>query len=358
MTIKVLIVDDSAVVRKFLTDILSKDPSIDVVGVAPNPFVARDKIIKYNPDVITLDVEMPRMDGITFLEKLMSSYPMPVIIVSALTQKGTETAIRALEAGAVGVIAKPAINLKKGLESISEEIINKVKEVASARVFKRAKKAKFSKSVSPTKNIKTKSLLKSTHKVIAIGASTGGTEAIKEVLTKLPANSPGIVVVQHMPPVFTKSFASRLNELCAVDVKEACEGDPVLPGTVLLAPGDYHMTLARSGARYYVRLNQEAPINHQRPAVDILFKSVATYAGGNAVGVILTGMGNDGARGLRDMKDEGAVTIVQDEKSSVVFGMPKEAIKLGCVDKVIPLESIAGSIMRSSKEKKKGKKVV
>lgn len=343
MKIKVLIVDDSAVIRNLLTMIFSKDPSIEVVGTAPDPFIARDKIIKLNPDVMTLDVEMPRMDGITFLGKIMSHYPMPVLIVSSLTQKGADTTIKALEAGAIDVIAKPKIDISRGLEKISADIIAKVKAAASARVKKVSVENKITSS-QPIK-MKSRALLESTNKIIAIGASTGGTEALKDVLMKMPADSPGTVIVQHMPEKFTKSFADRLNTLCAMQVREARDGDGVIPGTVLIAPGSYHMCLKRSGARYYVKLNQDPPVCHQRPAVDVLFNSVAIYAGTNAVGVILTGMGADGASGLLKMREAGAKTMAQDEKSCVVFGMPKEAIARGAAQSVVPLKDIPQKIL-------------
>lgn len=343
MKTKVLIVDDSAVVRNLMHSILSSDSDIDVVGSAPDPYIARDKIVKYNPDVVTLDVEMPRMDGITFLKKLMKHFPVPVVIVSSLTQKGAITTMKAFEAGAIDVIAKPEMDLTKGMEIIAKDIIEKVKVAATARVKKRIEKTE---PLSATRRIiKTRALVKSTHKIIAIGASTGGTEAIREVLTRMPADTPGTVIVQHMPEKFTKAFAERLNDQCAMEVREAREGDGVYPGIALIAPGSHHMVLKRSGARYYVSLNQDAPVFHQRPSVEILFESVANYAGANSVGVILTGMGADGAKGLLAMKEAGARTIAQDEKSSVVFGMPKEAIKAGAVDKTLNLKDIPQSIL-------------
>lgn len=339
--IKVLIVDDSAVVRSFLKDLLVSDPEIEVVGTAPDPFVARDKILKYNPDVITLDVEMPRMDGITFLKKLMRYYPIPVVILSSLTQSGMATTIEAMEEGAVDVIAKPRMDIIKGMEQISREVIDKIKNAAKAKI--RKKKEVNKEDYAPL--VTRKALQQSTNKIIAIGASTGGTEAIKDILVRLPADAPGIVVVQHMPEKFTKAFAERLNSLCAMEVKEAKDGDGVIPGTVLIAPGNYHMQFMRSGARYFVKLNQEQPVYHQRPSVNVLFDSVAEYAGSNATGVILTGMGADGASGLLKMRQAGAITIAQDEESCIVFGMPKEAIKLGAVEKVLPLEKIPVAIL-------------
>ena len=343
MKTKVLIVDDSAVVRNLLHQILSSEPGIEVVGTAPDPYVARDKIVKLNPDVITLDVEMPRMDGITFLGKLMKHFPIPVVIVSSLTQKGAVTTLEAFEAGAVEVIAKPDIDVTKGLEQISKDIVEKVKIAAHARVAK--KREKLEKSAGKSVRLKGSALAKSTNKVIAIGASTGGTEAIREVLRRMPANCPGTIVVQHMPEKFTKAFARRLNEQCVMEVREACNGDGVVPGTALIAPGSHHMVLKRSGARYYVSLNQDPPVFHQRPSVDVLFESVATYAGANSVGIIMTGMGADGARGLLKMKEAGARTIAQDEKSCIVFGMPREAIKIGAVEKVASLSDIPKKII-------------
>ena len=340
MAIKVLIVDDSSVVRNLLSSILSADPGIDVVGTAPDPFVARDKILKYNPDVITLDVEMPRMDGITFLRKLMKHYPIPVVIVSSLTQRGTETTMDALESGAIEVIAKPEMDMTRGLEMISRDIVEKLKGAAKANVRRLVKQ-----KPSRQRRFKSSALVESTHKVIAIGASTGGTEAIKEVLMNMPADSPGMVVVQHMPEKFTRAFAERLDTLCAVDVREAKNNDAVVPGRVLIAPGSHHMVFKRSGARYSVNLNQDAPVFHQRPSVDVLFSSVAEHAGTNSVGVILTGMGGDGAKGLLKMKEAGAKTVAQDEETSVVFGMPKEAIKLEAVDKVVALNQVAGTLL-------------
>ncbi len=343
MKVKVLIVDDSAVVRTLLSSILSSDPGIEVVGTAPDPFVARDKIVKFKPDVLTLDVEMPRMDGITFLDKIMTHHPLPVIIVSSLTQKNAVTTLKAMEAGAIDVIAKPEMDVSKGIETIAGTIISKVKAASKANVRKRS--GKVGKSGNKSRSISTRALAKSTNKVLAIGASTGGTEAIRAVLTQLPANTPGTVIVQHMPEKFTKAFADRLNTQCAMEVREAREGDGVIPGTALIAPGSHHMLLKRSGARYYVTLNQDPPVHHQRPAVDVLFDSVATYAGSNSIGVVLTGMGSDGASGLLHMKEAGAKTVVQDEESSVVFGMPKEAIKIGAADKVVTLEDVAKSII-------------
>ena len=338
--IKVLVVDDSAVVRKVFKEELSRDKEIEVIGTAPDPYIARDKIVKLKPDVVTLDIEMPRMDGLTFLKKLMRHYPLPVIIVSSLTKKGGKLAMDALSLGAIEVISKPSSAYSVG--EMSVQLIDKIKAVAGINVQRR-KKTELDEDI--LAKPMPKALAKTTNKIIAIGASTGGTEALKVVLTGMPPNAPGLAVVQHMPAHFTTSFAQRLNELSAITVKEAADGDSLVNGVALIAPGNYHMLLKRSGARYYVQVKTGPLVHHQRPAVDVLFHSVATYAGGNAVGVILTGMGSDGALGLLKMKEAGARTVAQDEKTCVVFGMPKEAIKLGGVDKVVPLENIAGTAL-------------
>ncbi|MCP3940875.1 MAG: chemotaxis response regulator protein-glutamate methylesterase [Desulfobacteraceae bacterium] len=334
--IKVLIVDDSAVVRKVFSQQLSKQKGIIVVGTATDPYVARDKIIKLKPDVITLDIEMPRMDGITFLGKLMKYHPLPVIIVSSLTTKGSKIALEALSLGALEVISKP--NSAYSVGDMSIQLAEKIRAVYGAKLLSRVTRKADN---APMTTIESKALSATTNKIIAIGASTGGTEAIKKVLTQLPRNSPGIVVVQHMPAQFTTSFAQRLDELCQMTVKEAQNGDTVTNGQVLLAPGNYHMIFKRSGARYYVEVKNGPLVHYQRPAVDVLFKSVAKYAGANAVGIILTGMGKDGAAGMLNMKESGATNIAQDENSCVVFGMPREAIKLGAVDHVHDINNIA-----------------
>ena len=335
--IKVLIVDDSAVVRKIFSEELSKYPDIEVVGTAPDPFVARDKIVALLPDVITLDIEMPRMDGLTFLRKLMRYYPLPTIIVSSLTQRGGKLTLEAMEIGAVDVIAKPGSAYTVG--DMSLQLVEKIRAASRAKIVIKNPEATET-------SVPLKALAQTTNKVIAIGASTGGTEALRQVLAQMPYNSPGIVVVQHMPANFTAAFAERLNGLCQLTVREAKDNDSVIPGLALIAPGNFHMILRRSGARYYVEIKTGPMVHHQRPAVDILFKSTAKYAGANAIGVILTGMGADGAEGLLEMKTAGAGTIAQDEASCVVFGMPKEAIKLGAVDKVLSLEQIAAEMMR------------
>jgi len=338
--IKVLIVDDSATARAVLTEILSSDPDISSVETAVDAYVARDKILKSKPDVICLDVEMPRMDGITFLKKLMQYMPLPVVMVSSLTQRGAKTTLDALEAGAIDVVAKPHSNIYDGSDEIREELLSKVKSAARAKV-----------QIKSTDAIKAKpltylgALSETTQKIVAIGASTGGTEALKEVLMQLPRNSPGIIIVQHMPANFTNQFAQRLNSLCEVEVKEAKNGDTIGIGQVLLAPGDVHMVLRRSGHRYYVQLGTGDKVSGHRPSIDVLFNSVSKSAGSNAVGVILTGMGSDGAKGLLNMRKVGARTIGQDEKSCVVYGMPKVAYELGAVDIQTPLQNIPKKIL-------------
>ena len=338
--IRVLVVDDSAVVRKVFSEELGREGDIEVVGTAPDPYVARDKIVQLKPDVVTLDIEMPRMDGITFLRKLMRYFPLPVIIVSSLTEAGGELAMEAMEIGAVEVICKPGEAYSVG--DMSQQLAEKIR--AAARVDVRRRQA-TARPTAPRPAARTLALAKTTNKIIAIGSSTGGTEALKEVLPLLPPSSPGVLVVQHMPPHFTTKFAERLNELCQIRVKEAEDGDSVVPGTCLLAPGNFHMVLRRSGARYFVNVKTGPLVCHQRPAADVLFNSVAAYAGKNAVGAILTGMGRDGADGMLKMKEAGAKTIAQDEKSCVVFGMPKEAIAAGGVDEVVPLNRIAERIL-------------
>lgn len=340
--IKVLIVDDSAVVRKVFSNELSRERGIKVIGTAPDPYVARDKIVKLKPDVITLDIEMPRMDGITFLKKLMKYYPLPVIIVSSLTPKGGKMALEALASGALEVISKPSAAYSVG--EMSVQLADKIRAIARVNVKKQLKSVNRSDTVKPV--TLSRALTASTNKIIAIGASTGGTEAIKTVLTGMPPNSPGTVIVQHMPAQFTTSFAERLDSLSEIHVKEANDGDSVANGQALIAPGNFHMLLKRSGAKYYVQVKKGPLVHHQRPAADVLFRSVANYAGANAVGIILTGMGSDGAAGLLEMKKAGARTVAQDEKSCVVFGMPKEAIKLGAADKVVSL----GNITRTALE--------
>lgn len=334
--IRVLIVDDSAAMRQLLSRLLSMDRSIEVVGVASDPYMARDKIRDLKPDVLTLDVEMPRMDGLTFLEKLMRGHPMPVVMVSSLTQRGCDTTMRALELGAVDFFPKPTIDVLAGVEAAALDIVAKVKAASRARVA-------TARAVVPV--AAPKCGLKLTDRVLAIGASTGGTEAIRTVLASMPADAPGIVIVQHMPAGFTTSFAERLDTLCKIRVKEAQDGDRILPGHALIAPGGLHMAVKRSGAQFSVRVFDAEPVNRHRPSVDVLFDSVADQIQGNAVGAILTGMGDDGARGLKRMKDAGARTIAQDEATCVVFGMPKEAIATGGVDFIVPLEQVASKLL-------------
>jgi len=350
--IRVLIVDDSAVVRQTLTSILETDPQIEVMGTASDPFFAAKKIQNEVPDVITLDFEMPRMDGLTFLKKLMSQYPIPVVVISSLTADGTETGMKALEYGAVEIITKPQMNTKQFLEESRIRICDAVKAAAIARIKRRqvnnlVVQPKLSADVIlPVAPVSSHAMIKTTEMIIAVGASTGGTEAIQKFLQAMPVDCPGIVIVQHMPEHFTRSFANRLNEICQIAVKEAENGDSVLRGQALIAPGNYHMLLKRSGAKYYVEVKEGPLVNRHRPSVDVLFRSTARYAGRNAVGVIMTGMGDDGARGLLEMKEAGAYTIAQDEKSCVVFGMPNEAIKLGAAEKVLPLDQIAQHVIR------------
>ena len=335
-TIKVLVVDDSAVVRQALTAILESDKNIEVWAAA-DPFFAAQKIMKEVPDVITLDVEMPRMDGITFLRKIMSQHPIPVIIISSLTARGTETAIQALELGAVDVLKKPSFSNDHGDEA-SQHILQVVRAAAQATVRRRQIQDVRAALVKPEIS---QSMIRTTEKIVAVGASTGGTDALLEFLQALPIDCPGIAIVQHMPEVFTKSFADRLNRICRITVKEAAHGDSVLRGQALIAPGNKHMEVKRSGARYYVEVRDGDPVNRHRPSVDVLFDSVARFVGRNAIGIIMTGMGADGAKGLLQMKTAGAYTIAQDEKSCIVFGMPKEAIKLNAAEKVMPLHLIA-----------------
>lgn len=339
--IRVLIVDDSAVVRKVFSEELSQERDIEIIGTAPDPYVAREKIVALKPDVITLDIEMPRMDGLTFLGKLMKHFPLPVIIVSSLTREGGELALEAMDLGAVDVISKPSEAYSVG--DMSVQLADKIRGAAKVNISDLTTRGQ--KVAKQATLVSKRSLSETTNKIIAIGSSTGGTEALKQVLIQLPPSTPGIMIVQHMPPNFTTSFAERLDSLCRINVKEAEDGDTVLPGHALLAPGNYHMVMRRSGARYYVNVKTGPLVCHQRPAVDVLFNSVAAFGGANALGVILTGMGKDGAQGMLKMHDAKAKTIAQDEKSCVVFGMPKEAIAMGGVDKVVPLGDISQAIL-------------
>jgi two-component system chemotaxis response regulator CheB len=356
--IKVLIIDDSAVVRQTLSQILEADPRIEVVGTAADPYVAASKLRQIVPDVITLDVEMPRMDGLTFLRKLMAQHPIPVVIISSLTAEGTETALKALEYGAVDILTKPALaDTRQFLKDSRIEICEVIKGAAHAKLKRRPSLNGSSQkssviSVEPKlsadaiiRKVVSRSMVETTEKVVVVGASTGGTEAIRVFLEQMPLDVPGIVIVQHMPEQFTRSFANRLNDICRITVKEAENGDTILRGRALIAPGNRHLLIKRSGARYYVEVQDGPLVNRHRPSVDVLFRSAASYAGKNCVGVILTGMGDDGAKGMLEMKEAGARTIAQNEQSCVVFGMPKEAILLQAVDKVLPLEQIASHVL-------------
>ncbi len=357
--INVLVVDDSAVVRQVLTQLLESDPSIHVIGTASDPLFALDKMQKEWPDVIVLDVEMPRMDGITFLRKIMSERPTPVVICSTLTEKGAETTMQAMSAGAVDIITKPKVGLKGFLQEAATEIARAVKGAAGANLKRVAPgaaavaaqvrpKLTADAILAPASGTGGQAMAETTDRVVAIGTSTGGTQALEVVLTALPRVSPGIVIVQHMPEKFTAAFAARLNNLCEIEVREAQNGDRVIPGRALIAPGGRHMLLRRSGAQYQVEVVDGPVVNRHRPSVDVLFRSVAKVAGRNALGVIMTGMGDDGAAGLLEMFNAGALTVAQDEASCVVYGMPKEAVKRGAARKIIGLDSIAGEILRSA----------
>lgn len=352
--INVLIIDDSALVRKLLTEIFNSDPEINVVGTAQDPFDAREKIKKLNPDVLTLDVEMPKMDGITFLTNLMRLRPMPVVMISTLTEKGADVTFEALELGAVDFVSKPKIDVEVELKEYAIEICEKVKTAASAKVSaisdrRQSAKLEVAPKLSADAILKKRSgpsKLKTTEKIIALGASTGGTEAIKEVLVRLPGDSPGVVISQHIPEAFSKPFAERMDRCSAMTVFEASDGQQILPGHVYIAPGNRHLIVERSGARYICRLNDGPVVNRHKPSVDVMFRSVAQNVGANAVGVLLTGMGADGADGLKEMLENGAKTLVQDEKSSVVWGMPGEAFKRGAASDQYPLEQIAKELLK------------
>ncbi len=352
--IKVLIVDDSAVVRQSLEKILSSDPAIEVMGSAADPFIAANKIKKEVPDVITLDVEMPRMDGVTFLQKIMSQHPIPVVMCSSLTEKGCATTFKALEYGAIEIITKPKMGAKEFFEESRVMICDAVKAAARSRIKRISpgiEKKKIQKKLTADAVLAAptgKAMARTTERLAIVGASTGGTEALREFLEALPKDGPGTVIVQHMPENFTRAFANRLNGICDMEIKEAEDGDSVLRGRALIAPGNKHALLKRSGARYYVEVKSGPLVSRHRPSVDVLFRSAARYAGANAVGVIMTGMGDDGAKGMLEMKQAGAITIAQDEKTCVVFGMPNEAIKLGGVDKILPLDAIAGTVLKET----------
>ncbi|TXC88203.1 chemotaxis response regulator protein-glutamate methylesterase [Paraburkholderia azotifigens] len=350
--IKVLCVDDSALIRSLMTEIINSQPDMTVVATAPDPLVARELIKQHNPDVLTLDVEMPRMDGLDFLEKLMRLRPMPVVMVSSLTERGSEITLRALELGAVDFVTKPKVGIRDGMLEYSEKLADKIRAAARARVRQAAPVQHAASSApagaaahAPAHAPLFNNPLVSTEKLIIVGASTGGTEAIREVLVPLPPDAPAVLIAQHMPPGFTKSFAQRLNGLCRITVKEAEHGERVLPGHAYIAPGHAHLLLARSGANYIAHLSDDPPVNRHRPSVDVLFRSAAQHAGKNAVGVILTGMGRDGAAGLLDMRKAGAYTLAQDEASCIVFGMPREAIAMGAADEIASLSEMSRRVM-------------
>ncbi|BDZ73339.1 MULTISPECIES: chemotaxis response regulator protein-glutamate methylesterase [Methylophaga] len=352
--ISVIVIDDSALVRKLLTEILNSDPELEVVATAGDPYQARDKIKQFNPDVLTLDVEMPKMDGVTFLRNLMRLRPMPVVMVSTLTEKGAQITLEAMALGAFDFVEKPKLDLSQTLSSYSEEIISKIKAAAGVQPQQLTTKAMLEVEerltadaviAKSTKNIP----LKTTEKIVAIGASTGGTEAIKTVLCALPANAPGIVITQHIPASFSAPFAERVNKMSALNVSQAIDGEQILPGHAYIAPGDKHLLVERSGARYYCRLNDGPAVSRHKPSVDVLFRSIAQNVGANAIGVMLTGMGDDGARGMLEMRENGASNMVQDEKSSVVWGMPGAAYKLGAAELMLPLDKIAQEIMKQGR---------
>src|SRR5512137_1406837 len=352
--INVLIVDDSAVVRQTLADILSSDRGIEVMAKASDPLIAAEHIGREVPDVILLDVEMPRMDGLTFLQKVMSQHPIPVVICSSLAESGSDTALHALEYGAVEIILKPRLGAKQFLEEARIRVCDAVRAAAASHVKRRAAGPRdvppklTADAVLAKAKIGRDAMIKTTEKVVVVGASTGGTEALRDFLIAMPLDAPGIIIVQHMPENFTTAFSQRLDSICRISVKEAETNDTVLRGRALIAPGNHHILLKRSGARYFVEIKEGPLVSRHRHSVDVLFRSAARYAGPNAVGVIMTGMGDDGAKGMLEMKEAGAVTIAQDEESCVVFGMPKKAIELGAVDKVLPLAGLAGAVMREA----------
>ncbi len=341
-----MVVDDSAVVRQTLAEILTSDPQIEVMATAGDPFVAAERMRDETPDVITLDIEMPRMDGLTFLRRIMTQHPIPVVICSSLAEEGAETTVRALEFGAVDVITKPRLGCKQFLEESRQLLCDTVKAAAAAHVRRTSPGREVAPKLTADAVLAkaTHVLTETTEKVVVIGASTGGTEALRVVLEGLPADSPGIVIVQHMPENFTRAFAGRLDSLCRITVKEAEDNDTVFSGRALIAPGNHHVLLKRSGARYYVEIKEGPLVCRHRPSVDVLFRSAARYAGKNALGIIMTGMGDDGARGLLEMSQAGAPTVAQDERSCVVFGMPQVAIKMGAAARVLPLEALAGTV--------------
>ena len=351
--IKVLIIDDSALIRKLLTEIINAAPGLEVVGSAADPYMAREKIKKLSPDVLTLDVEMPRMDGVTFLSNLMRLHPMPVVMISTLTEAGADVTLRALELGAVDFIPKPKVDVTHGLEAYAEEITTKVRTAAGARVRATTTspqkiEEKHTVDAVLSKQVKTKHF-RTTDRIIGIGSSTGGTEAIKDVLSGLPPDMPGIVICQHIPAAFSKPFADRVNAMCQLTVAEAVDGQQIIPGHAYIAPGDKHLVVTRDGARYICSLNDGPAVNRHKPSVDVLFRSLAQNAGSNAIGLMLTGMGADGAEGTGEMKDAGAPIVAQDEKTSIVWGMPGEVVKRGFADTVLPLHKIAGKLISLAK---------
>lgn len=347
MAIKVLVVDDSALVRSLLSEIIRNAPGLQLVGAAPDAFVARDMVKEFSPDVITLDIEMPRMDGLAFLEKLMAARPTPVIMISTLTEAGADATLTALELGAVDFIPKPKLGITEGLREYTELIIGKITEASAVNVRPMAKRAGLKHIGGGEKLVANR--LQSTEKIIAIGASTGGTEAIKDFLMQLPAGVPGIVMTQHMPPGFTKTFAERLNKLTKLHVVESKGGERILPGHAYLAPGGHHMTVVRYGADYVIKLSDAEPVHRHRPAVDVMMASVAAAGGKNVIGVLLTGMGKDGAQGMLDIRNAGGYTFAQDEQSCVVYGMPKEAVNVGGVDKTVDLDKMGSAILEKLK---------
>lgn len=354
MPIKVLVVDDSALIRALLKEIIQSDPELQFVGQAPDAYVARDLIKQLNPDVLTLDIEMPRMDGLTFLEKLMRGRPMPVLMISSLTEEGGEATLRALELGAVDFVAKPKLGIREGMQAYAEEICYKLKVASRARVGLRP--VAPAQTPSATRSDQPRPII-GTEKLFAIGASTGGTEAIKEVLLGMPPDCPGIVITQHMPPGFTRSFAQRLDRLTRIRVVEAAGGERILPGHAFLAPGDKHLLVERSGANYVTRLSDAEPVRRHKPAVDPMFRSVAQCAGRNVIACLLTGMGKDGAQGMLEIRQAGGYTIAQDEASCVVYGMPREAVALGAAEESLPLAEIAEAMLTQARQRGGGNRV-
>ena len=354
MPIKVLVVDDSALIRALLKEIIQAGPELELVGQAPDAYVARDLIKQLNPDVLTLDVEMPRMDGLTFLEKLMRGRPMPVVMISSLTEQGSEATFRAMELGAVDFVAKPKLGIREGMQAYAEEICYKIKAASLARLIPRQTQVP---TVQEPLAIQGPRPIIGTEKLIAIGASTGGTEAIKDVLLGLPADSPGIVITQHMPPGFTRSFAERLNRMTRLNVVEAKGGERILPGHAFLAPGDKHLLVERSGANYVTRLSDAEPVRRHKPAVDPMFRSVAQCAGRNVIACLLTGMGKDGAQGMLEIRQAGGYTVAQNEATCVVYGMPREAVAIGGAEDILPLGEIAEALLQQARKRGGGNRV-